>query len=609
MRSGPVRRCAPALLFLISLAFSACSDLPTQAPNRVAFPRGGEPEDGTGAFPDPGAEAIDEDLAALPPIDDGLFSPVRRALAEGDWLAARLALPVARSGPGMEETATQRATDLWVTYYRAKIEYLRGDLESHASRIAELTAAALPVGLEIELLEHQLSVAEARGDEAARFDLARRLLDLGGHPDRTADACQDALWQAAQRLVAEQSRPRADDTIARGWLDLATVLRNDRPPPEVLASLASWQANYAEHPGAGKALSLAEALRTDAGAERYTLLLPLSGPLAAAGDALARGAFAQYYAENAPGVVIDIVDSRRYEKVSDALQNRTGEAPAVVLGPLGKRQVAELLQFPPEGQAILTLNRPEQPLAAPTVLQLALAPEDEARQLAELAFAEGARRVLLVRPESAWGERISRVFEQRWSRLGGKLAATARYAEASGYSRLIRDALSLDASEDRGRRLRSLFSDGIETSGRRRGDLDAVFLLTRSSDEARALKPLLTYHYAGNLPTYALSTADAGGLDPARDRDLEGLRLLVMPWRLQEGAVPGLGDERASGSFDALHTLGSDAYRLARRWSVLHSDARPLQQGFTAELQADASGVLHRRLRPAEFSRGRLIPR
>ncbi|MEO1080555.1 MAG: penicillin-binding protein activator [Pseudomonadota bacterium] len=608
MRSGPARTRAPALLLIISVAFTACSDLPTQTPDRVAFPRGGEPEDGSGAYPDPGAEVIDEEFLTLPSIDDGLFRPVRNALAGGDWLAARLALPVPRSDPGEAVTASQRATDLWVIYYRAKIEYLRGDLESHAARVAELSAAALPVDLEVELLEHQLSVAEARGDQATRFDLARRLLDLGGHPARNADACQDALWQAAQRLVDERRRPRSDDTISRGWLDLATTLRSDRAPTEILASLASWQANYLEHPGTDKALSLAEALRADASAERYTLLLPLSGPLAAAGDALARGALAGYYAENAPGVVVDIVDSRRYENVSDALLSRNGPSPAVVLGPLGKRQVAELLQSPPEGQAILTLNRPEQPLAAPTVLQLALAPEDEARQLAELAFAEGARRVLLVRPESAWGERISRVFEQRWSSLGGKLAATARYAEASGYSRLIRDALALDASEDRGRRLRSLFSDGIETSGRRRDDLDAVFLLTRSSDEARALKPLLNYHYAGNLPTYALSTADAGGLDPARDRDLEGLRLLVMPWRLQEGAVPGLGGERASGSFDALHALGSDAYRLARRWSVLHSDARPLQQGFTAELQADASGVLHRRLQPAEFSRGRLTP-
>ena len=467
----------------------------------------------------------------------------------------------------------------------------------------------MPADLERELLAHQLSLAEARGDEVARFDLARRLLDLGGHPQRNVEACQETLWQAAQRLVNEPRRPRADDVIARGWLDLATALRNNRRAGETLASLAAWQANYPEHPGAYKAASIEEALRRDAVGERYTLLLPLSGPLAAAGDALARGGFASFYAENAPGVVIDVVDSRRFNNVSEALLSRNGETPAVVLGPLGKRQVADLLQSPPAEQAVLTLNRPEQPLAAPAVLQLALAPEDEAMQLAELAFAEGARRALLVRPESAWGDRISKVFEQRWSQLGGKLAATARYAEASEYSRLIRDALALDASEDRGRRLRSLFSDGIETSGRRRDDLDAVFLLTRGSDEARALKPLLNYHYAGDLPTYALSTADAGGVDPARDRDLEGLRLLVMPWRVQSDTVPGLGGESASGSFDALHALGSDAYRIARRWSVLHSEARPIQQGLTAELQADASGVLHRRLQPAEFNRGRLRAR
>ncbi|MEL7047126.1 MAG: hypothetical protein AAGL66_19255, partial [Pseudomonadota bacterium] len=112
MRSGPARTCGPALLLIISVAFTACSDLPTQAPDRVAFPRGGEPEDGSGAYPDPGAEIIDEEFLTLPSIDDGLFSPVRNALAGGDWLAARLALPVSRSEPGEAVTASQRATDL-----------------------------------------------------------------------------------------------------------------------------------------------------------------------------------------------------------------------------------------------------------------------------------------------------------------------------------------------------------------------------------------------------------------------------------------------------------------------------------------------------------------
>ena len=194
----------------------------------------------------------------------------------------------------------------------------------------------------------------------------------------------------------------------------------------------------------------------------------------------------------------------------------------------------------------------------------------------------------------------------RWEALGGQVPAFARYAAAASHSNTIRDALALDESAGRSTALRPLFDD-LVSSGRRRQDLDAIFLLARNGEDARALKPLIDYHYAGDLPVYALSSADSGGADPARDRDLEGLRLLVMPWRLAPATVPGLAAEGGS-SYDALHALGVDAYRIARRWWQVHSEASPLVAGLTAELHSDADGVLRRSLTPAEFARGVLTP-
>jgi outer membrane PBP1 activator LpoA protein len=82
-----------------------------------------------------------------------------------------------------------------------------------------------------------------------------------------------------------------------------------------------------------------------------------------------------------------------------------------------------------------------------------------------------------------------------------------------------------------------------------------------------------------------------------------------MPWRLGTRAVPGLESADASGSFDALHALGVDAYRIARNWRQLRSPAALRVDGLTAALIADDQGVLRRRLLPAEFDRGTLSPR
>ncbi len=141
----------------------------------------------------------------------------------------------------------------------------------------------------------------------------------------------------------------------------------------------------------------------------------------------------------------------------------------------------------------------------------------------------------------------------------------------------------------------------METQERRRQDVDAIFLLCKSSEEARALKPLINYHYAGDLPVYALSTADTGSNNAAINRDLNGLLFLSMPWRNAE-LPPGLTDE-TTGSFAALHALGADAYALARRWWRLHSDAEPGFSGLTASLQPSGA-MLQRRLKLATFERG-----
>jgi outer membrane PBP1 activator LpoA protein len=614
-----------------ALVLAGCGDMPTKAPERVGFP------DGTAAEAPDVEPSPATDLPTLAdPVDAALFAPVRDALARGDWLAAHLALPTLSESaePGATTAGAASTTSpapypstspppspssspspspspspstaLWHRYYAARIDHLRGALPAWQAGIDELERAKLPAGLTRELLQHRLTVAETAGDAGAALTLAARLYDLGGHAERSQEQCLEALWRAAQAVVADGAA-QAADPFTRPWLDLARASATRGEQPERAAALQAWLATYPEHPAAALAGTLAQAAMIDARGDRLALLLPLSGPLAAAGDAVARGAFAAYYAERSPGLTLDVMDSLRLEPARALAVARELDT-AVVIGPLDKLQVAEVLAAPPADQAVLALNRPEQSAAAATVLQLALAPEDEARQLAELAFSDGGRRALLLRPEGVWGDRMEEALRARWESLGADIATTARFGRASAYSEVLRAALSLDDSTQRSREVSRLVG-ATESMGRRREDLDTIFLLTRGSDDARALKPLINYHYAGDLPTYALSTADSGNTDRNRDRDLEGLRLLAMPWRLGTRAVPGLESADASGSYDALHALGADAYRIARNWRQLHSAAALRVDGVTAAMTADGQGVLRRHLLPAEFDRGTLTAR
>jgi outer membrane PBP1 activator LpoA protein len=365
---------------------------------------------------------------------------------------------------------------------------------------------------------------------------------------------------------------------------------------------------HPEHPVLSRAELLLSAALDDAQLQSIALLTPLSGPLEQAGDAIASGVLAAYFAEDENRLSVDILDSRRFQRMSDARDQALSQGADVLLGPLGKRQVAELLAAQPQSIPLITLNRPEsgEAIAAGTALQLSLAPEDEARQIAQRAYAAGARRALLVRPAGVWGERMEDALLSAWQPVGGQLAARAEYGNPSTHSPVLEAALQLDRSAARSRELSQLFGESVESRGRRRQDLDVIFLLAKSADEARALKPLIDYHYAGDLPVYALSTADDGRAGLAATRDLEGLRLPVMPWRIG-AAPPGLVS--GGDAFAALHALGVDAYTLARLGHRLGSGQGLRYRGYTGDLGVAADGVLLRALPMAEFDRGELRAR
>lgn len=562
---------------------------------------------------------------------DAAFAPAEAALAAGDWKGAQLALPPAPepARPGTADTgtsseqraSTQRATavnyaefEAFTTYVLAHADFIRGDLGSMQQRLQRAmtisTAEALSPGLTRRLLELQLRQEALAGAHLAAADTRCRLLPLLGPRDAGRAALARALWldlQHAEREELRRAGRTANDPECAGWIERVLVARGED-------TLEAWQQRHPEHP-ALQLLPPGVGMPPDAAASprRVALLLPLGGRIGAAGAAVRDGFMAAYFSEAANSqqpMQIRVFDTTTFADTRAAYQMAITEGADLVVGPLTKQGVDELLEQSVLPVPVIALNRRSDERAGPAgSVQFALSPEDEARQLARRALAAGHRRALLLRPAGDWGNKLELALREVWEAGGGQVAAHAAYGERSTHSESIKTALGLYQSEQRARAVRQLLGQPIETGSRRRRDLDVIFMLAASTAEAKSLGPLLAYHYAGDLPRYATSAANSAEVQSA-DRDLEGLQLVEMPWLLDSSSSRSL---RASlqqaalepgANLSRLHALGADAFRLA--WTETLPDPWSLLRGVTGTLSANTERQIERELPVVKFERSGL---
>lgn len=571
------------------------------------------------------------------------FAPAEAALARGDWMAAELALPklapssstadaetAAGGGPFPEQgvqtepgtgagAALQPEADpefeTLTLYVEAYIDFLRGNMEQMQAHLQPAVALArtrvLPDAIARRVFALALRQQELAEDHAAAAGTRCHLLEhLGDDAERRAMA--RALWLDLQQLPAAQLRRlerSAADARCAGWAARARVGRGE-------GALTQWQQRFPEHPAEDLLPDgVGEPPAAQAGPQRITLLLPLSGRIAAAGAAVRDGFMAAYFSAPAPrreALELGIIDTSSFSDAGAAYEEALRRGTDLVIGPLTKQGVDELLARNALPVPVITLNRTTEETAGPQgSTQFALAPADEARQIARRALAAGHRRALLLRPAGDWGNRMERAVREVWEANGGSIAARATYADRSSHSESIKAALGLGLSEQRARSVRRLLGERMQTGSRRRQDLDVVLMLAPGTADAKSLGPLLAYHYAGDLPRFATSAANSAEVSTA-DRDLEDLQIVEMPWLLPTAAADGSTQARSlrqtlksaalepGARLSRLQALGVDAFELAVAgappgpWSVL--------RGVTGVLRSNAQRQLERELVLGEFA-------
>ncbi len=418
------------------------------------------------------------------------------------------------------------------------------------------------------------------------------------------------IWTALQDMApAELDRQlaAARDPQLRGWLELAALAR--RGGGRELSELAAWQQRWPAHPaahdlpdqlarlrGPGTPAAAVTAQPPVAQPRQIALLLPLSGKLAAFGMALRDGFMAGWYDAQKRGAtppLVRIYDSAGGVDVVQLYQQALGDGAGLVIGPLEKQQVAQLYQ-----QTLpvptLALNRFESnsPPAA-NLYQFSLAAEDETTQIADIATDENRRSALIIAPEEDINSRELQAFEQRWRERGGNVGAIARYRDQQSMSQEIRAALNIPRSEARAKEVESILNRNIEFTPRRRQDIDMVFILAKPA-QARVIKPLLDFYYAGDLAVYSTSRIYNGYPVPSLDRDLDKVRFTEMPFVVQSSELKQqiLAAQPHARNYLRLYAMGLDSFNLYPQ--LLQGGMGSPVSGQTGVLTFDAQRVVHR---------------
>ncbi|MEM8660535.1 MAG: penicillin-binding protein activator [Pseudomonadota bacterium] len=539
------------------------------------------------------------------------FQRADQLLTANRWMAAS---EVVSSIP---EDKISKTDQVYLAYLQARIDYTRGLLDQALTQLNTLNYDGVNAGQLYRILNLKRHILQQRGDYLESGRLGDEILKLASSANLDQAAIKRQIWRDLQRVGPAQLEQAATSTIDlqwQTWLELAILTR--APLLEQLQTLPVWLNTHSDHPaanplpgGLGYLLDAPQTLQTVA------LVLPLSGRLAPAGKAVRDGFLASYYRSITSGgenYDIVVLDQDSYGSASAAYNAALSKGANMVVGPLSKEAVAELANRPDRSIPVLALNKLDtaEPIvqASSAMVQFALAPEDEAKQVAELAFGQGARRALVIRPQGEWGSKVSQALFDQWQSLGGTVVNSVSYSGRENYSDSVKNALGIPASEERAAAVKDALGTDIEFNARRRQDIDAVFLLSASASEARSLKPLLAFHYAGSVPVYAISSV-YDGVPDARDRDLDGIHFVETPWLL--GADTELKSaledaESHSGLYTRLNALGADAFLVQTQFRQLQAGADALLRGNTGILSMNPQLQIQRELVPATFDKGEI---
>jgi len=297
---------------------------------------------------------------------------------------------------------------------------------------------------------------------------------------------------------------------------------------------------------------------------RIALLLPRrSESLAQVADAVRSGFMAAYQYEPA-NIVVNLVETG--DSAQDVLSGYLDAAMRndIVVGPLTRSGATAIAQNGNVTKPTIALAQLDTADGTETriptnMLVMGLSIEDEARQVADwLGTRKTGLKAFAISTNASWQRRAVKAFTTEWRHLGlasepMELGMTGSFINASALVQL-----------------------------KKRIQAEKPALIFVALDAAQTIQLRLAIggdtSLVGTSQLNPLALADWAGADKLMD--LEGVRLLDMPWQLQADhtavmAYPHLvksGEQRISPDIERLYALGIDAYRVAHNIAIKQNE-------------------------------------
>ena len=450
-------------------------------------------------------------------------------------------------------------------------------------------------------LQVRTRTVHARAFEADGQTLAAARERAAMSPLLTGDAANsnnEAIWSLVAALPVEQLRSQSNDVLG-GWLSLALTVKSAGTLQDQQNAIDQWRAQNPAHPAAIQLPAPLVKLKELASQPltKIALLLPQNGQLASVSKALSDGFMAAHYqaqqaGQNPPS--IQFYDSSRLTSLDDFYRQAQADGVQLVVGPLEKNLVTQLSARPQLPITTLALNYSEGTQAPAQLFQFGLAAEDEAREVARRARADGLTRAGAMVPVGEWGNRVLKAFQQEWEAHGGTIVGVEHIDKPVALAQQVADLVQLRKG-------------GGSAQPTRRQDMEFIFLAA-TPQQAQQIKPTLNYQYAGDVPVYATSHVFSASGDQNQYNDMNGIRFCETPWLLDPNnplrqQVTAQWPQ-AGGSLGRLYAMGIDAYRLAPSLGQLKALPDSRIDGLSGSLSMNPAQRVERQLQWAEFSNG-----
>ena len=463
-----------------------------------------------------------------------------------------------------------------------------------------LTKLALDntAALDLVLQEREARRALAGDWLAAAETLFQRSHAHSG--SRQDEAVSDRLFGYLLRLdtaTLAEARRGARDPNWRQWLEMQVVYREG---PEALAAWMTRPNAVPQRPAMPRHVTR---WVTAESVDHIALLLPLGGRLAGAGEAVLSGAIDELYTlfpDPSSRPALTTLNSTQPVGIRDLYRQAVADGADLIIGPLIKENVASLGQLAQRTVPVIALNQTDSLTGSfsRNWMSLSLAPEDEARQIADVAFGQACRHAILVGVKSDRGARLLSSFTDRWTQHGGRIRGQLVVDNPADTNTEMGKLLGSGSSDQRIRAVERAFDLPVDARGRGRSDFECIFMLAPDAATARTWRPLLVFHMTGDIPVYATSAINDGVAD-TRNRDLNGVVFVETPTMFP----PEMTDR-----LSRLRALGRDALTLAQHWQQTIETTQWVVRGQTGLLRRKQDGSVERELELATFDGARIRP-